>query len=378
MTSRAATVPKELSGRVFGLKFMVGSSERGWAGLAASWSRARGAGRPCTSDLQRVVGASPDDGSMSGVRTVSEGLASVIRRASAAHGIVSRDEVRDLGVSDARRRRLISSGILVEVVPGIYVLGASHIDWATKLRVAVRQAAPSGAAGFSSAAAWWEMPGFQEGPIEIVMSRSVSPPRSPLGTIHRISRWVPGDIVEQGDLRVTSPVRTLADIASEVDAPTLDRCVQDLARRGLVTIERMARHLERRRARGCSGVRSFEEAIERHATSLKMESFLESEFLVLLDRCGFPTPEVQVEIRVGSERYRVDCLYPKHDLVIELKGHGTHSTRAQLNRDADREAALLAVGLRVLTFTYDQVIHQPDQVVRRLRAVLVSNDSRDD
>lgn len=100
------------------------------------------------------------------------------------------------------------------------------------------------------------------------------------------------------------------------------------------------------------------------------ESFLETAFLRLLIERGLPLPEIQVEVEAGGALYRVDCLFRNQRLVVELKGHGTHSTRAELNHDSAREAALLTLGLRVVSFTYDHVMSQPDLVVDRLSKLL--------
>src|SRR5699024_6954057 len=109
---------------------------------------------------------------------------------------------------------------------------------------------------------------------------------------------------------------------------------QALARRGLLTVERLAMRLDSWRRSGCRGVLALEQAIARNSDMPTGESFLESAFLRLLRTRDMPMPEVQVEIELAQARYRVDCLYPEHELVVELKGFGTHSTRAELNEDS--------------------------------------------
>ena len=64
---------------------------------------------------------------------------------------------------------------------------------------------------------------------------------------------------------------------------------------------------------------------------------------------------------------RVDAELPG-GLVIELAGHGTRSSRAQRQRDAQRHTELTLRNKRVLTFTYDDVYGRPRWVIDTLRA----------
>jgi very-short-patch-repair endonuclease len=49
-----------------------------------------------------------------------------------------------------------------------------------------------------------------------------------------------------------------------------------------------------------------------------------------------------------------------------LDGWDTHKTRAAFQSDRRKDAALTSAGCRVMRFTYDDVVYQPDTVVARL------------
>ena len=65
-------------------------------------------------------------------------------------------------------------------------------------------------------------------------------------------------------------------------------------------------------------------------------------------------------------RLEVDFYFPAHNLVIELDGWETHRTRAAFKSDRRKDAALTSAGYRVMRFTYEDVVHEPDTVVARL------------
>ena len=58
--------------------------------------------------------------------------------------------------------------------------------------------------------------------------------------------------------------------------------------------------------------------------------------------------------------------------MVEVAGHGTHATRRQRQVDAQRHTELTLRGLRVLTFTYEDLRDRPSWVVSRLMEALRS------
>jgi very-short-patch-repair endonuclease len=61
-----------------------------------------------------------------------------------------------------------------------------------------------------------------------------------------------------------------------------------------------------------------------------------------------------------------DFYFPAHRLIVETDGWDTHRTKAAFKSDRRKDAALTAAGYRVMRFTYDDVVYEPDTVVARL------------
>ena len=98
------------------------------------------------------------------------------------------------------------------------------------------------------------------------------------------------------------------------------------------------------------------------------ESALERRFLAIIRQAGLPRPDLRRVYRSGSRTLaRVDAEFAD-GLVVEVAGHGTHATRQQRQRDAQRQTELTLRGKRVLTFTYDDVYGRPGWVLGILRA----------
>ena len=100
------------------------------------------------------------------------------------------------------------------------------------------------------------------------------------------------------------------------------------------------------------------------------ESRLERWFRRLLREAGIDRPTLQKTYRNGTRVVaRVDA-YFDGCLVVEVSGHGTHASRRQRQIDAQRRTELTLRGLRVLTFTYEDVRDRPSWVIARLREAL--------
>ena len=64
---------------------------------------------------------------------------------------------------------------------------------------------------------------------------------------------------------------------------------------------------------------------------------------------------------------RVDFCFEGARLVVEVDGARWHRAA---RRDQDRDNQLAAAGWRVLRFSWHEVVREPDEVLRTLRAAL--------
>jgi very-short-patch-repair endonuclease len=68
----------------------------------------------------------------------------------------------------------------------------------------------------------------------------------------------------------------------------------------------------------------------------------------------------------------VDAVWDDRKVVIELDGHRNHRTRAQLNRDHQRDLELRAAGFKVARYTEAQLRDHPEQVAEDVIRLLGS------
>jgi len=165
-------------------------------------------------------------------------------------------------------------------------------------------------------------------------------------------RLAPHEVVLRNGFRVTSPLRTVLDLASRLDLVEAVAVLDAALHRQLIRAEQL-------QARG-----RLDRAIE--LTEPKTESPMETRLRLLLVLAGLPRPQVQVVLRdeSGSFLGRPDLYYPEHRLAIEYDG-ATH--RESLASDNRRQNRLLDAGYRVLRFTASDVLGSPASVIGLVR-----------
>jgi len=159
--------------------------------------------------------------------------------------------------------------------------------------------------------------------------------------------------------------RTLLDLAGAVDAQRLERAFEEADRLGLLelrALEQLCEHLQGRR-----GTAAIRELIATAREPAMVRSPLEERFAELCRKHELPPPLLNVSV-LG---FQVDALWPRQRLIVELDGFAFHRHRAAFERDRARDAALQAVGYRVIRLTHRRLEEEPEQVAKELRKLLI-------
>ena len=180
----------------------------------------------------------------------------------------------------------------------------------------------------------------------------------------RRSALAPADVARRDGIPVTSPARTLVDLAAVLGPRALRRAVGQAQALRLVSLAQLAAALERtgpRRGRGAlRGILAAGPAPTR--------SELEDVVLALILRGGLARPEVNVPLILDGRRVIPDFRWPARRLVLEADGAAWHDHRVAREDDAERQALLERHGERVLRVTWEQAVASPDHTLARLRA----------
>jgi very-short-patch-repair endonuclease len=280
--------------------------------------------------------------------------------ASRQWGNATRKQLLKADVSrDAIQRRL-DKGSLIRVHEGVYRVGHSAPSVEATYMAAVL-ACGEGAALSGRAAA--HLLGLVRGsaPNPEVTARLGRVVKGV--TTHHSRRLDPRDKTIWQGIPVTTPARTLVDLAAVLSEYELGRTIHEAGIRHNTTPADVEAALARKpNAKGAATLR----AILRGDTKITL-SKLERAFLKLLEEAGLPLPQTN---RPAGGRF-VDCRWPAHQLTVELDGYAFHSSRHAFEQDRHRERQAYARGDQFRRYTWGDVSERSRVVLRELRAVLV-------
>ncbi len=288
--------------------------------------------------------------------------------ATRQHGVVSRGQLVALGLSGRAIEHRLARGRLHLAHRGVYFVG-HPVEAPLARETAALFACGDGAVlSHTSAATLWGIRRPDEDRSEInVTVTGGSRRRRRIGlAIHVVAALEPSEVDVRHGLTVTSPVRTLVDLASVLDQRDLARCLEEAQIRRLLRRERLRESLDRRR--GARGTRMLRELLNVGENPSLTRSEAERLLLDLVRAARLPRPETNV--RVGG--YEIDALWSQERLAVEVDGYAYHRTRAAFERDRRRDADLQAAGLRVMRITWLQLTNERDSVVARLAQALVT------
>lgn len=292
------------------------------------------------------------------VRTVT--LRRVLALAEEQHGVVSRDQLRSLGLNGPAIDYRVRRGRLHRVARGVYAVGRPQLPQHGRWMTAVLTCGGGAVLSHSSAAALWRM-GREVPQLSELSLPSASYRQRDALLIHRRPALRRRDVTEEYGIPVTTPVQTLVDMALRLDRAEIERMINGADKYNVIHPPALRRALAERA--GERGVAKLRHILDRRTFRLTREE-LERRFLPLVPKAGLPLP-LTFQIVNGFE---VDFHWPDLRFVVETDGLRYHRTPAEQARDRLRDQTHTAAGFTHLRFTHEQVRYEPDRVLSVLRA----------
>jgi very-short-patch-repair endonuclease len=284
--------------------------------------------------------------------------------ARAQHGVVATRQLLALGIGRGRVSTLMSRGWLRPAHRGVYLVGPVHGPRA-RLMAATLAGGDRAVLSHRSAAELWGLGPALAGAVAVtVVGRSV---RSRHGLmIHTARALAHEDITAHDSVPVTSPGRTLLDLATQLGHRDLARATEQAELLDLLEGDWIDPLLTRNpRHRGTRALRAATRSTDAPAMT---RSEAERRLLELVRAAGLPAPETNRKLH----GYEVDAVWRAHKLVVEVDGYAFHSSRSSFERDRRRDAHLVARGWRVVRITWRQLTREPEAVVAILAAALAA------
>lgn len=280
------------------------------------------------------------------------------------HGVVSRRQLLGLGFSPAAIEHRLATGRLRPLRRGVYTVGLPRGDDEQRWMAAVLVCGDGAALSHRSAAALWGIGDERWGVID-VSRRLPSPRRIPGVRARRRPSLADTDLTRHRGIPVTTPARTILDLAAEIGLGKLERTVNEADKRDLIDPEALRAALDD--YGGEPGVRALRGLLDRLTFRLS-DTDLEVLFRPIAAAAGLPVPLTKQWVN----GFEVDFYWPDLGLVVETDGLRYHRTASAQNRDLLRDQTHVAAGLTRLRFSHYQVKFEAP----RVRTVLSATAAR--
>jgi len=267
------------------------------------------------------------------------------------HGAVSWKQLERLGVTRSQVNGRVQSGEWVRELPGVWRLSWAEPTPINRVWCASLWGAPEAFVSHRTAAWLWELDDLELERVEL---------SSPLQLRANVSWLLPHRVASiprqmqrtRKGVAVTSPARTLMDLAAVVDEETLQRAVEHAFRRQLASIGELRRVLRWMPARGKAGTGTMARLLERGIWNVDTQSELERQALAMFRGFGLPRPKCQYMVLEGDRSLgTVDFAWPRAKVIVEAEGFQFHSGREAWERDIARYNALVLHGWKVVRLT---------------------------
>lgn len=290
----------------------------------------------------------------------------VAELAGRQHGVVSRNQLIAIGVSEATSSRLLARG-WVRLHPGVYRAPATAATFAQRVQAAqLALGAPSVATAATAAHLYRLRPPPETLTLLVDEDERAKPPAGV--RLRRTRTLVPSDITDVSGLQVATACRMILDFAAFAPPPEVRALIIDARQRRLVELEMIERRLG---SLGPVPGRGVARRLVWELSPVRCDSVLEDLTRRQLRDAGVPPPHPEpVPVHTGGRTFHVDIGWPEAKVGIEVDGFAYHSSRSDLERDHRRANALALAGWIILRVGWERLERDPaaftDEVGRLL------------
>jgi very-short-patch-repair endonuclease len=292
----------------------------------------------------------------------------VAKLAARQHGVVSRSQLRALGVSDTAIDHDAATGRLHPIFPAVYSLGLP-VGREARILAAVLACGEGAVVSHDSAAALLGLRDQMPTVIHLIAPRQLGR-KIPGIRRHYVPHPAQGEAIMVNGIPCTSVSRTVVDLAGGLGATSLRRVLERAAFLGKLNVAGIDAALARHRRRGAPLLRAILEDWRPVSRPHRLRSTLEARLLSFLAARNLPTPLCNHKLKVGDREIEVDFFWPKQRVVVEGDGRAAHSHEVAFERDRERDLDLTVAGYHTHRVTWKQLEKDPDKTLAAIAGLL--------
>lgn len=286
------------------------------------------------------------------------------------HGAFARWQLLPRGVSRSAIDRRIGNGDWRLLTAGVFALHSSRDTFERKLWAGWLAVGLDAVLSHESAAQLHMIPNVVRNRVVLINPHGWHH-RLPGITVHQLDDLLPDHRAAVDGLPVTTPARTIVDLAAVVLPERLLRIVEDANHFRIVSYTDVGSCMASVARRGKPGIRLLARTLDRlTGTGATTMSVLERDLFELIDSARLPRPRSQFPFpgRLFTNGC-VDAAYVDAKLVIEADGRAWHTRIADIKRDHERDADAARHGWQTLRLLYENIKGDPEGTAELIRDV---------
>jgi hypothetical protein len=262
--------------------------------------------------------------------------AAIARVAGRQHGLVTLDQLGECGLGARGVRHRVAAGRLHRVHRGVFAVGHRALSLEATFLAAVLAVRPPSLLSYRASGAMWGVRKWRRGDVDVTVVGRDARSRRAI-RVHQVPELWEDDIAERDGIPLTSPARTILDLAGVLSLEDLKWALAQAEIDGRLTHAQLRRQLDRHpRAKGR---RTLERILDLGEQRFRSE--LEREVSGLISGEGRRVNRI-----VGGKE--VDLYFPDRKLIVEVDSERFHRTPTKLLLDDERDRHHERMGLEVL------------------------------
>jgi very-short-patch-repair endonuclease len=261
----------------------------------------------------------------------------------------------------------LDTGEWERFLPGVYRLAGVPETWDQRLLAVCLWLDGRCVVSHRAAGAIWGLDDCERDVIEVTTVGRVTPPLWLV--VHRTKSFPQHDRTTHGLFPITSPTRTLIDLAAVVDEEALEVAFDSALRKGLTSVDYCVRRIDRLGSRGRTRAGALREIAELRRSGGHTKSAMETKTWRRIRLAGFPSPVRNFVVRVEERTRKIDLAWPNLRVGVEYHSDEQHSSLRARHGDLVRNDELVALGWRILYVT-GEMVRNPERFLALLGETL--------
>jgi predicted transcriptional regulator of viral defense system len=287
----------------------------------------------------------------------------VARLAAEQWGVLSLEQLHACRLNDQAVSVRVGNGRLHRLHNGVYAVGHPNVPLEGRFLAAVKACGPGAVLSHQCAGVLWGYLEWQDRLMDVTVA-AASSRTHPGIRIHRSTELTTADVTRHKGIPVTSPARTLLNLAAALPFDGARRAVREAQSLRRVNVRQLTGLLAR--SGGRRGVATLRRIVATGPAPTRSE--LEDVVLDLILSGGFAHPDVNVPLWLDGRRVVPDFRWRAQRLVVEADSREWHDNPVAREDDIERQALLERHGERVLRVTWRQAVGRPAETLARIRA----------